>query len=111
MKKSQHRLSALKHEMFELRNKGKSRCYKVLKADEADYLGNFFYLKPCDYRVALNFPENFSPVGAPAIVKKLFHEKKKGQTRSIIKLYKNQLKQLVDAGLTPIPRQYCIYLQ
>jgi len=108
MKNKNHRLSLLKHQMFQQKNAGRQEVVRKLTIEEVEYLEAFFEVNPYLYEIKLTFKPDFVPTKSSSwIVKDLFYGLRKNHKRSAIRhLTPKQATQCVKAGLPVKPYKY-----
>lgn len=108
MKNKDHKLSALKHQMFEEQRKGRKDKVQKLNPSEVDYLSRFFVVAPYLYEIRISFAPGFVPSRTSAgIIKSLYYENRRHPKRVVFKtLNSRQVKACRDFGLTVKPYKY-----
>lgn len=112
MRNKDHSLSALKHQMFEEKRRGKKDKVQNLSKEEVDYLSRFFLVVPYLYEIRVSFAPGFVPGKTTAgIIKSLYYDNRKKRKAVVYKtLNTRQVKACKDFGLTVKPYKYKIIL-
>ena len=105
MKNKNHSLSALKHQLFEEKRRGKKDKVQKLHPEEVDYLAHFFLVAPYLYEVRVSFAPGFVPGKTTAgIIKSLYYDNRKKRKAVVYKtLNAKQVKACKDFGLMVKP--------
>ena len=107
-----HKLSQLKHEMYQQKAKGKDVIIRKLNPDEVEFLSQFCMVDPFLYELKMNFRPDFNPHTAAGIVKGFYFEYRKNHRYKVIKELKpKDVAKCKNAGLEPRPYKYRIYLK
>lgn len=111
MRKKDRKLSQLKHQLFQEKEKGKKVVRRILSDVEAEYIERIFPTEKYLYKIKIYFPPYFSPKGKSEIIKDLYFNywlKHKGEAIKVLK--KNEVKQCQEAGIKINCYKYKIYL-
>ena len=111
MKKSQHDLSKLKHQLFQMRNAGKKNPIWKLGEEEVEYLVRVgFAVLPKIYRINTRTFENVKNMNG--LLKDVHYSKVKSKKNVIFKkLNSRQVQMLKEYGVKVVPYKYEIQLR
>ena len=109
MKKKDHKLSQLKHNLFEEKRKSRGKEFVVwrLNPDEVEYLRRFTYVEPYMYKINKAFRPGYSIKTAPQAVKRVFYAKK---SPAFLVMNEKDVADCRNAGLNPIPYKFKVHL-